>query len=103
MNYYMRVHRLLLVIVLTYAYHFQASAQTQQFYDEAKTGDGKIRELYRPIEDSIFSPPTSQGFDIYSRQAFEKDNALHPIPRILSWQEATELSQGVTQRAKAEL
>lgn len=75
----------------------------QAGYNEAYDENGKLRPLYKEIAPIVqnMSPAELERFRINSRRAFLNDNALDPMPRLISTTEFNTLKKGVDQRAKA--
>ncbi len=74
-----------------------------QGYNEMYTPQGELRTLYKPLAPILeaLNPKSTRQFLHESRLAFSHDNALDPIPRLLSEQEFEMLEKGVQQRARA--
>lgn len=79
---------------------------SKQPFDEiyGSSGDEKqVRPVYQEIVESYnrMSVSDKEAFYKKSMQDFEGDNALHPLPRVLSETEYELLKKGVIQRGKA--
>jgi len=74
-----------------------------QGYNEVRDEKGKLRAFYRDVAPVVeaLNPEQLERFRIESRKAFSNDNALDPMPRLLSEAEFKTLEKGVDQRAKA--
>lgn len=82
-------------------YSLQAIAQTG--YNEIRDEAGNVRPLYKDIVPMVenLSLAETEKFLKESKRAFFGDNALDPMPRILSAREFGELERGVQQRSQA--
>lgn len=82
----------------------QSEAQkSRPFFEELYEGDS-IRRIYSPLAGYLSSTDSEQdqkNFLVSSRQAFQNDNALDAIPRILTPKESAMIQRGVIQRARA--
>lgn len=72
-------------------------------FDELYDKNGKLRPQYLILEPYLenATPQQMRAFIKRSKKSFLKDNALYPVPRILTKDEYVLLRQGVEQRAKA--
>lgn len=94
----------LAAVILSAWIVWPASLFAQVGYDELRYSDGEIREPYRDIYQLYqqFSATDIQEKLRASRAAFQGDNALDPLPRVLPAEEYDAvLKRGVEQRAKA--
>lgn len=89
----------LLVLALVGLLNWPASAH----YNEIRDEDGRVRPEYAPLADFLdnASPADLKRFERLSTEAFDGDNALDPIPRILNEKEFAFLKKAVDQRARA--
>jgi len=72
------------------------------YYDEMREKSGKIRPQYQAAHEihSRMTEAQKKKFLAKSRADFLKDNALDPMPRILTQNEYTELQNAIEQRAR---
>lgn len=102
-RHYLQLALPLLLNFLTLAAPLSAPAQGKPYFDELYKGS-ELREVYKPLKEYLESPKAKadeEAFLIESRRAFQKDNALDPVPRILTADEAKQIQEGVEQRARA--
>ncbi|MDR3607099.1 MAG: circularly permuted type 2 ATP-grasp protein [Oligoflexia bacterium] len=82
----------------------QAPSQANAYYDEIFDSQGQLRPVYEdiyPIYQSFKKSGQEAQFLKDSRKDFQGDNALDPLPRMLSESEYQELKYGVEQRGTA--
>lgn len=89
--------------ILFIAFAATANVTTPQGYDEIKDAYGSVRPQYQEIYDLYLQRYADQEREFLknSREAFKGDNALDPMPRLLTKDEYEVLHQGVQQRARA--
>ncbi len=102
-----RLKSILVFKLLTGLFPFAALAQVQMapgpHFDELFHSKGSIKQQYELIDSGLLElkPEQVSEFLRQSRKDFKGDNALNPIPRVLTRAESAELQNGVAQRAKA--
>ena len=77
--------------------------EAERYFSELFTQDGYVREHYKAIL-TIYknmTPAQREAFVKESKKLFRGDNALHPLPRILTTGEYDVLNRGVQQRGTA--
>ncbi len=100
------MNRLTYAITLTFCSIALLLPQTkadQEFYDEVYDHKGNVRAHYKDIHPlfSGWSSEQEEKFKEVTKRDFQNDNALGPIPRILTESEYALLKKGTVQRAKA--
>lgn len=81
----------------------EATSGNLQYYDELLL-DGKLRDTYSALSGYLTDPYVGNDQSDFlksSKLAFQKDNALDSIPRILTLKESLIIQNGVEQRARA--
>ncbi len=80
-----------------------AADQEAQFYSETHDEDGRLRPQYEGVWQHYqsLSEKEKSDFIANSKLDFKNDNALAPLPRLLTEEESLVLKTGVEQRSKA--
>lgn len=83
----------------------RAIQNRDKFYDEIFDAEGKVRPHYEDIWRVYLriQQPQMERFRSVSREDFRGDNALSPLPKVMTESEYKELERGVDQRARAAL
>lgn len=108
MKHFPKIIQLLLItlFLVSCADNAKRSLSSGEAFDEIYGTSGReqmVRPVYRGIVDSYnrMSESDKKAFHEKSLKDFSGDNALHPLPRVLSESEYEFLKKGVVQRGKA--